>query len=187
MDSVTNYDDIRFPQTNVSLNVAGIQNDSITDGPGLRFVLYVQGCPHHCVGCHNPQTHPFEGGKKIMIDQIVQRVRMNPLLSGITFSGGEPFCQATPLGILAEMLRSFGYEIAVYTGFVFEELIDRKNPNVMELLQQTDILVDGPFVHSLRDRMLLFRGSRNQRILDVHKSLATGCAVPTTNLAWNPS
>ncbi|MDO4558828.1 MAG: anaerobic ribonucleoside-triphosphate reductase activating protein [Planctomycetia bacterium] len=173
--------------TSETVCVAGITEDSIVDGPGLRAVVFVQGCPHHCDGCHNPQTHPFEGaGEKLSVSQIYQRIRRNPLQRGVTLSGGEPFCQPGPLAILAEKLHHDGYDIAVYTGYTLEQLMERNDPCSMNLLRWTHVLIDGPFLLSQQDRSLPFRGSRNQRILDVHASLTRGCAVICDDPAWNP-
>lgn len=166
------------------LNVAGIEEDSITDGPGLRFVLFVQGCPHHCEGCHNPETHEFGVGTDYSVEYIFNRIKHNPLQSGVTFSGGEPFCQPKGLALLARLLKESGYNVASFTGFTFEELLSSKNPAIHELLNQLDILVDGPFVLAERDLELRFRGSKNQRVLDVPASLKAGKAILTTDENW---
>lgn len=166
------------------LNIAGIEEDSITDGPGLRFVLFVQGCPHHCEGCHNPETHEFGVGTNHSVEYLFNRIKRNPLQSGVTFSGGEPFCQPEGLALLARLLKADGYHIASFTGFTFEQLLASENPAVMELLNNLDILVDGPFVLSKRDLELRFRGSSNQRVLDVPASLKAGKAVPTNDPDW---
>ena len=166
------------------LNVAGIEEDSITDGPGLRFVLFVQGCPHHCKGCHNPETHEFGVGTDYSIEYLFNRIKRNPLQSGVTFSGGEPFCQPEELAALARLLKADGYHLASFTGFTFEQLIASENPAVRELLDNLDILVDGPFILEQRDLELRFRGSRNQRVLDVPASLKAGCAILSTDQDW---
>lgn len=166
------------------VKLAGLEDDSITNGPGLRFVLFTQGCPHHCPGCHNPQTHPFSGGKEYTVDQIFQRIIQNPLETGVTFSGGEPFCQAAPLAELAEMLKARGYEVAVYTGFTFEYLKDSMDAGIQKLLHNTDVLVDGKFILERRDILLRFRGSGNQRILNVPESLRMNEAVWMEQEDW---
>lgn len=166
------------------LNVAGIEEDSITDGPGLRFVLFVQGCPHHCKGCHNPETHEFGVGTDYSIEYLFNRIKRNPLQSGVTFSGGEPFCQPEGLALLARMLKDAGYHTASFTGFTFEQLIGSENPAVRELLNNLDILVDGPYIEELRDLELRFRGSSNQRIIDVKASLKANKAIPTNDSDW---
>ncbi len=157
------------------LKVSGIIDESIVDGPGLRFTVFTQGCPHHCPGCHNPQTHDFDGGAWMTVDEIMEQFMEDPLLSGMTFSGGEPFCQPRPLCELAKRVRAVGKNIVIYSGYTFEQLQDmaRKDPYVGELLQLCDLLVDGPFIEARKDLDLLFRGSSNQRLLDLtHYPLA---------------
>lgn len=166
------------------LNVSGITEDSITDGPGLRFVLFVQGCPHHCRGCHNPSTHIFGVGLDMSVDEIYQRIKNNPLQTGITFSGGEPFCQAKLLADLAERLKKRNYHIAVYTGYTFEELINSGDCDKLRLLSNIDILIDGKFELEKRNLEILFRGSENQRILDVPQSLSHGVPIWTKDMNW---
>lgn len=165
------------------LRIAGFIDDSIVDGPGIRMTVFCQGCPHHCPGCHNPETWPFEGGTLYTPEEIVQRARQNPLIKGITLSGGEPFAQAEENALLARLLKESGYEVAAYSGYTFEQL-QQGSPEQQALLKQLDILIDGPF--SLRERSLelLFRGSRNQRILNVQQSLAAGQAVWETSERW---
>ena len=157
------------------LRISDTVNDSIVDGPGLRFTVFVQGCPHNCPGCHNPQTHAFDGGTLVEKEQILERIKGNPLLDGVTFSGGEPFCQAKALAALGREIRKLGLNIMTYSGYTFEQLYARRDEDgIGELLEVTDWLVDGPYVESLRSLELQFRGSSNQRILDVKKSLAAG-------------
>ena len=157
------------------LRISDTVNDSIVDGPGLRFTVFVQGCPHHCPGCHNPQTHDFEGGTVINERELLPRIQGNPLLDGVTFSGGEPFCQAKALAALGREIRKLGLNIMTYTGYKYEFLYEHRAENgIGELLEVTDWLVDGPYIEELRSLELHFRGSSNQRILDVPKSLAAG-------------
>lgn len=149
----------------------GIVDDSIVDGPGIRLVVFTQGCPHHCPGCHNPQTHAFRGGVTAHTAEIEERFAQNPLLAGITFSGGEPFLQPEPLCELARFVRRRRKTVVTYTGFTYEELLDKTllapdRHAIRELLALTDLLIDGPFVLSRKDLTLPFRGSRNQRLLD---------------------
>lgn len=129
------------------INVAGIIKESVVDGPGIRYVVFAQGCPHRCEGCHNPETHPFSGGKKKDINEIIEEIRENPLLSGVTFSGGEPFCQAEAFAKLAVEVKKLGLNVVTYTGYTFEEVIflSEKNKAWKDLLYETDILIDGPF------------------------------------------
>lgn len=162
-----------------TLRMAGIVNDSIVDGPGIRLTLFVQGCPHNCEGCHNPQTHDFEGGNDMKLSEIMDKIKANPLLDGVTFSGGEPFCQALKLAELGKEIHSLGLNIMTYTGYTFEYLMSHSTDEngYRQLIDVCDYIVDGPFVLSLRDLMLKFKGSSNQRIIDVKKTLEQGDVV----------
>ena len=165
------------------MRIAGIIRESIVDGPGMRFVIFAQGCPHGCPGCHNPHTHDFEGGFDADVTSIMAEIEKNPLLRGVTFSGGEPFSQAAGFAALAKMLKADGYEVASYTGFTFEQL-QNGTPEQQELLSFLDVLVDGEFILAQRNLDLRFRGSENQRILDVPKSLAAGAATWYDKERW---
>ena len=165
------------------LDLSGIVSDSIVDGPGIRTTVFSQGCPHHCKGCHNPETWAFGCGTKVPAEAIVDIVKSNPLCRGVTFSGGEPFSQAAGFAKLARLLKEKGYEVASYTGFTFEELLEGTEDQKL-LLESIDILIDGPFVLAEKSLEIAFRGSRNQRILDVKKSLAEGRAMETTSKRW---
>ena len=165
------------------LNLSGIQTDSIVDGPGIRTTFFCQGCPHHCEGCHNPETWPFEGGTPVDTEAMVRIVTDNPLCRGVTFSGGEPFAQAEGFLELAKALQEKGYEVASYSGYTFEQLLSG-TPAQKELLQNIDILIDGQFILAEKSLEVPFRGSKNQRILDVPKSLQTGSAVEVTSKRW---
>ena len=165
------------------LNLSGIQGDSIVDGPGIRTTFFCQGCPHHCEGCHNPETWPFEGGTPMPTEALVEIVTANPLCRGVTFSGGEPFAQAEGFLELAAALKEKGYEIASYSGYTFEQLL-HGTPAQKALLAKLDVLIDGPFVLAERSLQTPFRGSKNQRILDVPKSLAAGEATWVTSPRW---
>lgn len=162
-----------------TLRISGIEPESIVDGPGIRYVIFVQGCPHHCPGCHNPQTHDFEGGHDQSFASMLEEIDKNPLLSGVTFSGGEPFCQAAALAELGQKIRQRGLNLVCYSGYTFEELLalSETKTEIMDLLRITDILIDGKFILKEKSLMLKFRGSRNQRILDVPKSLEQGAPV----------
>lgn len=155
-----------------SINIAGIINESIVDGPGIRLVVFAQGCPHRCEGCHNPQTHPFEGGKPVSQDDIMDMVAKNSLLDGVTFSGGEPFSQAKAFALLGQRLKDLGMNIMTYTGYTYEELLEGSNETNgwQSLLDVTDILVDGKFDIKSKNLLLAFRGSENQRIIDMNKT-----------------
>lgn len=167
-----------------TINVAGIVEDSIVDGPGLRTAIFAQGCPHRCPGCHNPESHAFGAGTDMTVREVFWRVKKNPLTRGVTFSGGEPFSQAGPFAELAQMLKANGYEVASYTGYSFEELLESGTREQKALLSAIDILVDGPFLLERRSLELRFRGSDNQRILDVPQSLAAGRAVWSAAERW---
>lgn len=165
------------------LDLSGIISDSIVDGPGIRTTIFSQGCPHHCPGCHNPETWEFGCGTPMEEEWLLEIVRSNPLCRGVTFSGGEPFAQAAGFTKLARLLKEKGYEVASYSGYTFEALL-HGTPEQRELLNTIDILIDGPFIQAEKSLELAFRGSRNQRILDVPKSLAAGEAVETTSKRW---
>ena len=165
------------------LDLSGIVEDSIVDGPGIRATIFCQGCPHHCPGCHNPETWPFGCGTPMAAEAIFEIVKSNPLCRGVTFSGGEPFAQAEGYLELAEALKAEGYEVASYSGYTFEQLL-RGTPAQRELLDTIDVLIDGPFVLAEKSLEVPFRGSKNQRILDVPKSLAAGQAVSVTSGRW---
>ena len=108
----------------MKLRIAGTVNDSIVDGPGIRFTIFTQGCPHHCEGCHNPQTHDFNGGEIVEADEIIEKIKKNPLLDGVTFSGGEPFCQAETLADIGKEIKSLGLNVITYTGYTFDESLE---------------------------------------------------------------
>ena len=165
------------------LDLSGIVSDSIVDGPGIRTTIFSQGCPHHCKGCHNPETWAFGCGTQMPVEDIVDIVKSNPLCRGVTFSGGEPFSQAAGFAKLAALLKELGYEVASYSGFTFEELLEGTEDQ-KKLLENIDILIDGRFILAEKSLEIAFRGSRNQRILDVKKSLAEGKAVETASKRW---
>ena len=157
---------------NTEIRLSGYILESIVDGPGIRTVVFTQGCPHKCIGCHNPKTHPFDKGKIVPIKEIVQLLISNPLSKGLTISGGEPFVQ--PLSVLT-LIKEYktlrpNHDIIIYTGYTYESLIKLNNPDILEILKLSDYLIDGPFINSLKDLTLHFRGSKNQRIIDLKKS-----------------
>lgn len=176
--------------TPVSLRLAGVVRESIVDGPGLRFAIFCQGCPHNCPKCHNQDTHDFSGGYDCDIQKIVNAIEENPLLSGVTFSGGEPSHQPVAFLEIAKKVKSLGLNIWMYSGYTLEELLSRANSTISDLdnsnddssqtsekneeqvalkglLSLIDVLVDGKFINELKDLTLPFRGSRNQRIIDM--------------------
>lgn len=167
------------------IRVAGIVEDSITDGPGLRLTIFLQGCNRDCEGCHNPAARHMEGGTMYTVEEVAERIRRNPLLSGVTLSGGEPLLQAGKLAPLARRIKAAELDLAVYTGYTLEEILEQNNTKVLELLQFADTLVDGAFVKEQRNLSLPFRGSANQRILDVRESLVQRKAVLKQDAAWN--
>lgn len=162
-----------------SVRLAGVVRESIVDGPGIRLTVFVQGCPHHCLGCHNSDTHDPLGGYDCALQKIIDAFDADPLLRGITLSGGEPFEQADGLLALAQAVRQRGKDVVAFSGYTFEELLEKgkKEPNVIELLSLCCLLVDGRFVQTQRDLSLRFRGSRNQRLIDPQQSLKTGRVV----------
>ncbi len=158
----------------MDIRIAGVIEESIVDGWGIRYVVFTQGCPHNCPGCHNPETHDFNGGVVIDTDKLIKDFKNNPLLKGITFSGGEPFVQPKPLLELAQRIHALGKDVTCYTGYTYEEIISSENDDWIKLLDETDVLIDGRFVMEKRNLKLLFRGSSNQRIIDVKQSRKTG-------------
>lgn len=147
------------------MKVIGIKQDSIVDGEGLRTVIFFSGCPHHCPGCHNPESWNVFNGLDYTVEQILDLTRKNPL-NEITFSGGDPLMQATAILPLAKALKAEGKNIWAYTGYTLEQLRNRNNQYEIELLTYIDVLVDGPFIRELKDLSLLYRGSSNQRIIE---------------------
>lgn len=147
------------------IRIAGIVDESIVDGPGIRLVVFTQGCSHNCKGCHNPHTHSYTGGTLVKIRDIIDKMKKNPLLDGLTISGGEPFDQAKASGILAYCAKRLGYDVRTYTGYMYEELLERSKKDLAckTLLENTDVLVDGEFDESKKDVNLRFKGSTNQR------------------------
>lgn len=148
--------------------------DSIVDGPGLRMVIWTQGCIHNCKGCHNPQTHTLNEGYEVDSKEVIDKIKSLKLQRGITLSGGEPFLQPEALEEVAKEAKSRGLDVWAYTGFTLEQLLDKNNKSYfknLNLLKQVDVLVDGKFVEDKKDISLKFRGSSNQRIIDIPRSL----------------
>lgn len=153
----------------MKLRIAGINRESLVDGPGIRYVIFSQGCIHNCKGCHNKDTHPLDGGYEVEIEDIYNDILKNKFIDGVTFSGGDPLIQADKFLILAKMLKEKNIHIVCYTGYIFENIINEKDK--LELLKNIDILIDGPFIQEQRTLKKSFVGSSNQRIIDVKKSL----------------
>lgn len=159
---------------------APINYDSIVDGEGMRAVLWTQGCPHNCLGCHNPNTHDFNGGFITDTNELIEELKINmKYQDGITLSGGDPFMQAEAVNQIALYVKSLNKNVWAYTGFKFEELLimSKSNNYIMELLNNIDILVDGKFILEEKSMDLYYKGSRNQRIIDVGKSLKNNKVV----------
>ncbi|MCX7970001.1 MAG: anaerobic ribonucleoside-triphosphate reductase activating protein [Negativicutes bacterium] len=162
----------------MKIRLAGIERDSVVDGPGLRLVFFAQGCIHACPHCHNPGSWSMTGGSKFSLARLKQEIDNARLIRGITLSGGEPLLQAGGMAELAAYARQKQLSVMVYTGFTWEEIIGhlrlRRRPALDKLIACTDILVDGRYIHQLRDLRLLYRGSSNQRVIDVQKTLRLG-------------
>ena len=162
------------------MRLAGIVDQSIVDGPGLRLTVFAQGCLHGCPGCHNPATHALDAGDETSVRAILARYDRNPLLAGVTLSGGEPLLQPAAMAALASAVRERGGNVWCYTGYTLEEALElsRAEPEVGTLLALVDVLVDGRFDLSRQSLSLRHRGSANQRVLDLPRSLDCGRAVP---------
>ena len=152
-----------------------LQKDSVVDGPGIRTVIWTQGCPHHCPFCHNPETHSFEGGTIVPVQDIIEEIKSLELQDGITFSGGDPMMQPLACLEIAKKCKELGYNVWCYTGFLFEELLNK--PDCLEFLNYVDVLVDGKFDNNLKSYSAKYRGSKNQRIINVKSSLKKKKAV----------
>ena len=156
------------------LRIAGIVYDSIVDGPGLRTTVFLQGCGRNCHGCHNPQTHDYSGGELMSLEEIFNKITATAC-KNVTFSGGEPFDQADELINLAILLTVHDYHIMAYTGYTFEEIVN--DSKKLSLLQYIDVLVDGPFIEEQKTTSACYKGSSNQRVIDVSESLTQGAVV----------
>ena len=171
------------------IDVASIVKESSVDGEGIRYVVFTQGCKHNCIGCHNPQTHEFNCGTQIEQADILRDMESNPLIDGITFSGGDPFFQADECTILAKMCKENGYSVWAYTGFIFDDFLNFKNNckcnswitnDMITFLNYIDVVVDGPFIEKQKTLDAQFKGSYNQRIIDVKESLENNKIIEYT-------
>lgn len=162
-----------------SIRLSGIAYESLVNGPGMRRVFFAQGCKHNCPGCFNPDTHDFTGGEERNMDELIKDVLDNPILKGVTFSGGDPFEQADKFAYMARQFRNNGLNVWSYTGYKFENIIKQleNNNGWKDLLNNIDVLVDGRFEKDKMQDGLKFRGSLNQRIIDIKESLKTGKIV----------
>ncbi|MEG1966374.1 MAG: anaerobic ribonucleoside-triphosphate reductase activating protein [Clostridia bacterium] len=174
------------PNAPASMRLFGLVTDSIVDGPGFRTSIFTQGCPHHCEGCHNPESHAFDAGTEWKLEDIEARFTGNPLLSGITLSGGEPFAQPAACAELARRAHAKGLDVWVYSGYVYEQLCQmaEANEDIHALLHACDVLVDGPFLLKERSLELTFCGSRNQRVIDLPKTFESGIVTRYQAPEW---
>ncbi len=156
------------------LRVSGVVKESIVDGKGMRTAIFLQGCPHGCIGCHNPQTHDPMGGTEMSVEEIMDPVFKNVILDGITLTGGEPFMQAEGAAKLAELAKSNGLNVWTYTGYKYEQILSSENPSWLKLLSLSDVLIDGRFEKAEKTLDKPFVGSKNQRVIDVKQSLKDG-------------
>lgn len=158
------------------MRIADIIQDSIVDGPGMRLVVFAQGCYKNCPDCHNPNTHDPDGGREISIDELVNMMAKNPLTDGLTLSGGEPFLQADECAELAKRTHALGLNVWCYSGNTYEEILEeaKTNKNYAKLIDEIDVLIDGIFILEQRSLNLKWRGSKNQRVIDIKKSKEAG-------------
>ena len=159
------------------MKIAGFYDESISNGLGWRAVLFVSGCPHHCPGCHNKEAQDFNYGEEFNEEEILKRIKENSILNGITISGGEPLCKENVPGVLkfikdVKEIRP-EFNVWCYSGYTLDQLIDRNDEETNKCLNEIDVFVDGRFVEEKKDPTLKFRGSSNQRILDLKPSLQT--------------
>ncbi|MCL2209730.1 MAG: anaerobic ribonucleoside-triphosphate reductase activating protein [Treponema sp.] len=160
------------------MRLSGITPESFVDGPGLRFVIFTQGCLHCCPKCHNPESWDVSAGKEFTVKEIIRMIKKNrKAVQGVTFSGGEPFLQAGELAQVALAARQINWDIVTYTGFTYEELIEQENSETTALLSASDILIDGKYIHKNRTVKQPFCGSTNQRIISIAETQKTGKVV----------
>ena len=166
------------------IRLFGLVTDSIVDGPGFRVSIFTQGCPHHCEGCHNPGSHDPAAGKEWTLDEVEKKFTGNPLLDGITLTGGEPFQQPAACAELARRAHQKGLNVWSYSGYTYEKLrkLAQRDEGVNALLSEIDVLVDGPFLLKERSLELLYCGSKNQRIIDMKKTRETGSSRRTKQM-----
>lgn len=167
----------------MTIRILNVLHDTTVDGPGFRTSIYCAGCKHQCPGCHNPQSWDFAAGGEVEVDELLRDIMADPF-ANVTFSGGDPFYQAEAFAELAKKIKKETQkDIWCYTGFLFEEL--KHHETYRELLRYVDVLVDGPFIQAQRNEDLLFRGSENQRIIDVQASFFQGETVLWERTTFN--
>ncbi len=177
-----NYEGRESAMDKKVVKLSGMIKESLVNGPGMRRVFFAQGCKHNCEGCFNPETHNFQSGKEEDVQALVEDIKRNPLLRGVTFSGGDPLEQGETFGVIAEEVKKLHKDVWCYTGYTFEEIVKNQEKNGWhKLIENLDVLVDGKFDESKKDENLKFRGSSNQRIIDVQKSLKEKKVVEFTS------
>ena len=154
----------------------GSEQNSIVDGPGIRMAIFMQGCLHKCKGCHNPTSWPIYGGIRMDTEEFKKEMAKDPLLTGITLSGGEPFLQPLAALDLARAAHQRNLSVWCYTGYTYEQILEWEDAR-KDLLREIDVLVDGPFEEDKKSLEILWRGSTNQRLIDVKESLKKGEVV----------
>lgn len=161
-----------------SVKIAGAKKHSSVNGPGVRYVLFMQGCSHHCPGCQNPETHDISEGVEMEVEEVVSDILATRYLDGLTLSGGDPLFQPEASFEIARRVKESGLDIWMYTGWTFEQIMDGKaGQKAKEVLSFINVLVDGPYVEALRSEDVIWRGSTNQHLVDVKKSLEHGHRV----------
>lgn len=160
----------------MGIRIIDVIEDTTVDGPGFRTSIYCAGCTHHCPGCHNPQSWAQDSGTEVSVEAIMKVIEADPFAPGVTFTGGDPMQQPEAFTELAKAIhKRTRKNIWCYTGYTYEKLLHM--PAQRRLLDHVDVLVDGPYIAAQQDTSLLFRGSANQRLIDVPQSLATGRVV----------
>lgn len=158
--------------TEQKLRIASVVDDSIVDGPGYRYVIFTQGCKHNCPGCQNPQSHSFSAGNFVSYDEIYEDLKRFKYIKAVTFSGGEPLEQPEAIAEFVTKLKEKGYHIVIFSGYTFEQIL--KDEKKRKAIEKADLLIDGRYEQGLRSLNLNYRGSSNQRIIDVQESLKSG-------------
>ena len=161
----------------MEIRLAGEIPESIVDGPGIRYTVFTQGCLHYCLGCHNPHTHDPHKGYLKEIDEIIKNIKKNPLIKGLTISGGEPFMQIAEILELTKKAKFIGLNVLIYTGYTYEDLLNKGDQRIKDIFMYADYLIDGPFEINKKSYNLEFKGSSNQRLIDLSLTIRTGKIV----------